>query len=103
MNLRDYAMQLADPDERARVLGALDEAETVPVETGSLDAIEARYGSGAGVVDLDAWMAAELQTQHGRGEFESLMHAAWLLRVRLAFRPVDLANGAVFVRIDKVQ
>lgn len=103
MNLRDFALQLTDERERERVLQALDDAATVPADKHTVDEVEARFGDGAGGVDVWAYVMEAMGASRARGEFEALMHAAKVLQVRMAFIEVQTPEGSQFVRIDKLQ
>lgn len=103
MDFRDYANRLSDPVERERVLQALDTAENIPVATQVIDDIEARYGDGAGLIDVDSCIKDELGKRPGRTEFEALMRAAALLQIRMAFKKLETPDGSQYVRLDKLQ
>lgn len=102
MKLVDYVMQLPECDERERVLQALADAENIPADTQTVDAVEARYGDGAGCVDVNAYVEHELAICPARTEFDSLMRTAAILQVRLAFIEVETPEGKRFVRIDQL-
>ena len=61
MKLVDCVMQLPEGDERERVLQALADAEHIPADTQTVDAVETRYGDGAGCVDVNAYVEHELK------------------------------------------
>lgn len=100
--LMDYVMQLPEGGERERVLQALDDAEHIPADTQTVDAVEARYGDGAGCVDVNAYVEHELGICPASTGFDSLMRTAAILQVRLAFIEVETPEGKRFVRIDKL-
>ncbi len=81
---------------------ALHEAETLPADPKLVDAVEARYGDGAGQVDVWRYLN-DAQSHPARTEFESIMQAAATLQIRLAFKEIQTPQGAAFVRIDKLQ
>jgi hypothetical protein len=103
MRLIDYVMQLPEGGERERLLQALADAEHIPADKQTVDEVEARYGDGAGSVDINAYVEHELATSPARNEFESLMRTAAILQVRLAFIEVETPEGKRFVRIGKLQ
>lgn len=103
IKLMDYVMQLPEGGERERVLHALAEAEHTPANKQTVDDVEARYGYGDGTVDVNAYIEHEFATRPARTEFESLLRAAAILQVRLAFIELETPEGKRFVRIDKLQ
>lgn len=103
LGLLDYARNLKDPRERATVLQALEDAAEIPIDTDTLDDIEARFGDGAGVIDVFAYLKAEFYSPPARGEFNALMRAADQLRILIAFKKIDAPDGERFIRIDAIQ
>jgi len=103
MKLMDYVMQLPEGGERERVLQALADANNIPADKQTVDEVEARYGDGAGSVDINAYIEHEFETRPAYTEYESLMRSAAILQVRLAFIEVETPEGRRFVRIDKLQ
>lgn len=82
---------------------SMHDAEHIPADKQIIDAIEARYGDGAGSADVSAYLMHELAASSARNEYESLMHAATPLQIQLAFVAVETDQGMRFVRIDKLQ
>jgi hypothetical protein len=103
MDFKDYAARLPNETERARALQVLDDAENVPISVEVLDGIEARYGDGTGLVDVDQCLSDEMNKRPGSTEFEALMRAAALLHIRMAFKRLEVDGQFRYVRIDKVQ
>jgi hypothetical protein len=103
MDLKDYAARLTNETERARALQALDDAENLPISVEVIDGIEARYGDGVGLVDVDQCLSDEMSKRAGSTEFEALMRAAALLHIRMAFKKLEVDGRFCYVRLDKVQ
>lgn len=101
LTLPEYAAQLEDPTERARVFQALEDAK-IPIDVEVVDDIESRFGSPDGSIDIDRYLQVELKRKKAQSEFEALMQAARLVRVLLAFRSVNTPEGRRYLRVDRM-